>query len=53
MRCFMQNYNGGNKMICNGPMGPIGIAFFIIFFLLVVINLVLVGIALWKYITKN
>lgn len=37
----------------SGILSGIGIVFMVIFYLIIIVDLVLIGIALWKYISKN
>jgi hypothetical protein len=57
MRGLNMMRNNGFRMMGNGQgggiMAGIGAVFMIIFFLVVLTDLVFLGLALWKYISKN
>lgn len=48
----MMNYGTGRLGMMGGFAG-VGAFFMILFYLIVLIDLILAGIALWKYITKK
>ena len=51
MRPYNWKMNGIGQN--NGILSGIGIVFMVIFYLIIIVDFVLAGIALWKYISKN